>query len=64
MKDEGGRMKGKQILDSRAFILRPSAFILELLCRGDLCWSSMKQSENLIGAFPHGSSLKEMMNAE
>jgi len=35
-----------------------------LLCRADLCWSSMKQSENLIGAFPHGSSFEETMNEE
>ncbi|MDQ3743695.1 MAG: hypothetical protein M3444_04870 [Acidobacteriota bacterium] len=56
----------KENKDSAAahFILYPSSFILELLCREDLCWSSMKQSENLIGAFPHGSSFEEVQSDE
>jgi hypothetical protein len=33
MKDEGGRMKEKQICDSAAFILHPSAFILSFTFR-------------------------------
>jgi hypothetical protein len=52
-------MKGKLMLLGHGF--HPSAFRLPpyFLCRAGLCWSSMKQSENLIGAFPHGSSLKK-----